>query len=953
MRKWLIRLVVLVALVAIAVLALLSLVDVNRYRSTIQAQLEQRLGRQVTLGTMQLRVIPLAFRASGVAIADDPAFGAGKIFAQADEVYVRVRMWPLWRGEVEIDAVDLARPRVELVRTADGRWNFESLGRKGAGQPAPPAGQAFSLSELRIVDGQLSVTDPRRQPARAIYDHIDLTLEDYAPGQPFFFEAAAHLPGEGAQKLALSGRAGPLPDGDWLATPFDGKLDLDHVSLAALGQFLSSDAFAAVSGIASGEVGIGNRIGKFTSSGSLRLEEPRMRGVEMGFPISAGYSLVREANLLRIEKGNLRLGTTPLSVTGTVHTGTDPAQLDLRIQSGDVSIDEAARLAAAFGVAFTPGAKVAGRMAADLQARGLASEPTLTGTLKAREVSISGAGLPQPVRVPAIAVNLTPATIRADEFTASTGGTSVSAAFTITGYTSPLPRLEASVRARGAEVGEALAIARAWGISAAEGVTGSGALDLDVRLVGALKDAAARGYSGTGLLERATLRLPALAKPLGINRARLLFAENSVVIEELAASLGQTRATGTMVLRGFDAPRAEFTLAADRMDLAEWAQLFSGGAPQPASARRWQLVPEARAATEAPSFFSRLVGSGTLTVGTVVYDQLTLTNARANVTLDHGLIRLAPLTGEVYGGRASGTLVMDTRTTPVTFQLTHKMERVDANQFLSSVSSVRNKLFGLLAATGDTSFTGSGQMARSLDGSVVLDLRDGKIANMDLLYEIANAAKFLAYKQKMRPFTNVASLTGHVDLKNGVARAENLKAVISEGTLAATGSASLVDQSLNLRVTAVLSPEFSKEVGGTSVGGYLTTALANNKGELVAPLIVTGTFEQPRFAPDFEKIARMKLENLAPSLSDPGGLTQGILGAILGKKDKTGSGQQPPGEPEQTETKKEPAAKPANPLEDVLGAILGQQKKKEQKPAQPAPQQQPSGQEEKPPEQPK
>ncbi|HXE89534.1 MAG TPA: AsmA family protein [Terriglobales bacterium] len=943
----LIGIVVVMALVAIAALALPSLVDVNSYRSTIQAQLEQRLGRQVTLGPMHLRVIPLAFRASGVAIADDPAFGAGKVFAQADEVYVRVRVWPLLRGQVEIDALDLARPKVELIRAADGRWNFESLGRKTGAQPA--ARQAFSLSTLRIVDGQLAVTDPRRQPLRAVYDHIDLTLEDYAPGQPFFLEAAVHLPGEGAQKLALSGRAGPLPDGDWMTTPFEGKLNLDHVNLASLGQFLASDAFATVSGVASGEMGIMSRSGKLASSGSVRLDHPRIRGADVGFPIAADYSLTRDAGLLRIERGDLKLGATPLKVTGTVNTSATPAQLDLRLVSGDVSIEEAARLAAAFGMAFSPGTNVSGRMAADLQARGPVSELGFTGSIKARDVAISGAGLPQPVKVPAITVDLAPAAIRATEFTASTGGTSVTAAFTLTGYSSPAPRLEASVRARGAELGEALSIARAWGISAAEGMSGSGALDLDVRLVGALKNAAARSYSGTGLLERATLRLPALARPLGIGRARLRFTENSVVVEELAATVGQTRASGTLVVRGFDAPRAEFTLAADRMDLAEWAQLFSGSGP-PASARDWRLVPPAYAATATPSFFSRMVGSGTLTVGTVVYDQLTLTNVRGNVTLDRGLIRMAPLNGEAYGGRASGTLVTDTRTTPVTFQLQHKLERVDANKLLSSVSSVKEKIFGLLATNGNASFAGSGQMARSLDGSVVLDLRDGKIANMDLVYEVANAAKFLGFKRTPRPYTEVSSLTGQVDLQNGVARTENLKAVISEGTLAATGSASLVDQSLNLRVTAVLTPEFSKEVGGTSVGGYLTTALANKKGELVVPLIVTGTFEKPRFAPDVEKIARMKLENLVPSLSDPGGLTQGILGAILGKKEKGEA--QPQGEPEQTEAKKEPAQQPANPLEDLLGNILGQQKKKEQKPAQPPPQQ-PARQEEEPPEQPK
>jgi len=188
-------------------------------------------------------------------------------------------------------------------------------------------------------------------------------------------------------------------------------------------------------------------------------------------------------------------------------------------------------------------------------------------------------------------------------------------------------------------------------------------------------------------------------------------------------------------------------------------------------------------------------------------------------------------------------------------------------------------------------------------------------------------------------------------------------------------------------VIAVLSKEFSEEVGGAGVGGYLTTALANKNGELVVPLVVTGTFEKPRFAPDLKKIAEMKLENLAPTLSNPGELTS-VLGAIFGKKGKEGKQQepaaegegskasqdplggiletlggkkQPKGEPQpaQKEEGKEPAAEegsaqPANPLEEILGTLTGQKKKPAKKtstaPQESAPQEQPPQQ---PPEQPK
>src|SRR6185369_17886271 len=128
-------------------------------------------------------------------------------------------------------------------------------------------------------------------------------------------------------------------------------------------------------------------------------------------------------------------------------------------------------------------------------------------------------------------------------------------------------------------------------------------------------------------------------------------------------------------------------------------------------------------------------------------------------------------------------------------------------------------------------------------------------------------------------------------INNGVARTTNLKAVIEAGSLAAHGTVDLAQQKLNLHLTAVLSQAYSQSVGGTSIGGFLNTALANNKGELVIPVIVTGTFQDPIFAPDLEQVAQMKLRNLVPDLSNPASITNGILGQILGSKEGTG---QPP-----------------------------------------------------------
>jgi len=290
----------------------------------------------------------------------------------------------------------------------------------------------------------------------------------------------------------------------------------------------------------------------------------------------------------------------------------------------------------------------------------------------------------------------------------------------------------------------------------------------------------------------------------------------------------------------------------------------------------------------------RMTGTGSLTADTIVYDDLTLNNVRATVGLDHGIITMKPVSANLYNGQQVGTVVVNTRTTPATYTVDSKLAGVDANQLLSSVSPVKQTLYGILGANADTHFTtaaGARSILPSLNGKVSLDLKDGKIANVDLLHQLANIAKFQRTARAVEPFTQLVRMTGDFDINNGVARTNNLKAVIDAGSLAARGVVDLAQQKLNLHLTAVLSQDYSQSVGGTSIGGFLNTALANNKGELVIPVLVTGTFQEPVFAPDLEQVARMKLENLVPDISNPAGLTKGIFGQIFKSNPEAG---QPP-----------------------------------------------------------
>ena len=116
MRRILIAIGIIVAVIIAGVLIFAATFDVNRYRGTIQSEIESRLARKVMLGEMRLNLFPLRFRVEKLAIADDPTFGAETPFVQTQRLDVSVKLFPILKGNVEIDSLDLQRPSVELIK---------------------------------------------------------------------------------------------------------------------------------------------------------------------------------------------------------------------------------------------------------------------------------------------------------------------------------------------------------------------------------------------------------------------------------------------------------------------------------------------------------------------------------------------------------------------------------------------------------------------------------------------------------------------------------------------------------------------------------------------------------------------------------------------------------------------------------------------------------------------
>jgi AsmA protein len=881
-RKIIAGLAVLTILVVIALLAAPKFVDVNHYRPLIETKMRERLGRNVSLGPMKLSLLPLAFRVDNAVVADDPASNSPAPFVRVQTLYVRPKFLPLLRERIEIKNVELERPTVELIRNEQGTWNIPTLVESNQTGQAPGD---FTLENLKIDDGLVAITDRQARQPRAVYDHIDLQLSDFNLDKSFSMDLRAHLPGGGQEVVSLQGKAGPLRRDAMIQTPLDGTLNLSAVSLSGLQRFLHLEALQDSDAVLTGTANVHNASGNIASDGRFSIQNPRVRGVDIGYPISIDYQVRSNmsASTAQIDKANIKLGSTPISLHGTLNLQSKPAQIDATMQASNASIGEAARLAAAFGAAFNAKSNISGSLNVDVHAQGPVTNPAMNGKVEARNVRISGGEFREPVLVDAVNLSLAPDAIRSNEFTAKTGRTSATGQVTLTDYASNTPKVQAKLNTDNADIEGLLRIAHAYGIAAMDGVNGSGSITLNASVAGPLKQTDQLAFDGSGEIRNASLEIPPMARPLAVRRADIRFSGNGASLNNLDVSLGQTTIHGDLVAKNFAAPQVRFSVAANRINVAEWEQIFQARPARPGE-RGTQAAAARRPAEE--SLISRTAGTGTLTADQIIYDELTVNDVRSTVTLDHGVITAKPLNANLYNGQQAGTVVVNTRTTPATYTVDSKLDNVDANELLSAVSPVKQTLYGLLSANADTHFTtvaGARSILPTLNGKVSLNLKNGKIAKVDLLHELGSIAQFTGVAKAVEPFTQLIQLSGNFDIKNGVARTNDLKAAIEGGNIAVDGAMDFAQQRLNLHLTAVLSQPYSQTVGGTGIGGFLNTALANKQGELVIPVLVTGTFTEPKFAPDLQKVAQMKLQNLVPGFENPSKAATDLLEELRGR----------------------------------------------------------------------
>ena len=155
--RWAKSLVALVIFLWLADSGISLLIRHTRLQRRLTARLETVFGRSVEVGSYDFSLWGgPTLEAHSVTFGEDPRFGH-EYFLRADSLTVRLRWQSFFHGHMELGAIALESPSLNLVRNSEGDWNVAEWLPKSSGSAAPSASApAVRFGRIDVTSGRIN-----------------------------------------------------------------------------------------------------------------------------------------------------------------------------------------------------------------------------------------------------------------------------------------------------------------------------------------------------------------------------------------------------------------------------------------------------------------------------------------------------------------------------------------------------------------------------------------------------------------------------------------------------------------------------------------------------------------------------------------------------------------------------------------------------------------------------
>jgi AsmA protein len=389
MKKLLVAAAAIVAIIAVAAVGLALFLDANQFRPALAARMSDALGRRVEIGNLKISWLAGGVAAEDVVITDDARFSR-EPFVSAKSVSLGVDLLPLVLSRsLRVQSFTLDHPRVTLIRSPAGAWNFSSL---GSGQSSSGSMGAISvlIQKIRITGGQISIVglDGSRKPRS--YSDVDVKISNLSLSSAFPFSVAANAPAGG--RIDVDGEAGPVNLKDVAQTPFHGAISMKHLDVASTGLVDPASGIAGVidfSGtVASNGLVIGTS-GKATATGVRLLPGAAASSVPVAIDYESSFNSKSET--AAVKKADISIGKAVARMTGEYRMSGSSSIVRMALRGTKMPVTELQSALPAIGITLPSGAALQeGALDLDLSISGPVDRLTIAGPIALSNARLTG-----------------------------------------------------------------------------------------------------------------------------------------------------------------------------------------------------------------------------------------------------------------------------------------------------------------------------------------------------------------------------------------------------------------------------------------------------------------------------------------------------------------------------------------------------------------------------------
>ena len=279
----------------------------------------------------------------------------------------------------------------------------------------------------------------------------------------------------------------------------------------------------------------------------------------------------------------------------------------------------------------------------------------------------------------------------------------------------------------------------------------------------------------------------------------------------------------------------------------------------------------------------RLILDGRIRIAQLIANKAKIQDLLLQIKAKNGVFDIDPLKLAMYQGNVSGKGNFNVQTSTPKSSVNLNVENIQAGPLLKDVLE-KDILEGVTNAQFKLSMSGedAAMIKKTLNGAGQVRFNDGAIIGIDLAGMVRNvkAAFGLEQKPAQRPRTDFAELNAPFSINKGLVHTPETSLKSPLIRVIAAGNANLAKETLDFRV----EPKVVATIKGQGD--------AEQRAGLMVPVLVSGTFSKPKFAPDLAGMAKKQLEDKilgtdkGQKLLDKKGLEEsakGVLKGILGQ----------------------------------------------------------------------